>query len=156
MLGLLSDLPGAKLPDETGNVKKGIHTVRVQSRYTDTAGRIENSQVVVYAGRARTRGGRPGAAHPVLLDVRPRKERSRAAGLGQDALFTTKPEPAWVMIEQSLHAGHRVGWVTGDEAYGGNEYCERLWRIAASVTSSRRPVRPKCPPVQARSAPTPW
>ncbi|MFC8349870.1 transposase [Streptomyces sp. NPDC057280] len=39
--------------DETGDVKKGIHTVEVQRQYTGTAGRIENTQVainLVYAG----------------------------------------------------------------------------------------------------------
>ena len=34
--------------DETGDVKKGVHTVGVQRQYTGTAGRIENSQVAVY------------------------------------------------------------------------------------------------------------
>ncbi|MFJ7769616.1 transposase [Streptomyces sp. NPDC097107] len=44
--------------DETGDVQKGTHTVGVQRQYTGTAGRIENSQVVVYlvyAGCAGTR-----------------------------------------------------------------------------------------------------
>ncbi len=41
--------PGAVLViDETGDVKKGTHTVGVQRQYTGTAGRIENSQVAVY------------------------------------------------------------------------------------------------------------
>lgn len=31
--------------DETGDLKKGVHTVGVQRQYTGTAGRIENSQV---------------------------------------------------------------------------------------------------------------
>lgn len=34
--------------DETGDVKKGEHTVGVQRQYTGTAGRIENSQVGVF------------------------------------------------------------------------------------------------------------
>jgi SRSO17 transposase len=38
--------PGAVLVvDETGDVKKGTHTVGVQRQYTGTAGRIENAQV---------------------------------------------------------------------------------------------------------------
>lgn len=40
--------------DETGDVKKGTHTVGVQRQYTGTASRIENAQVtgyLVYAGR---------------------------------------------------------------------------------------------------------
>jgi SRSO17 transposase len=35
--------------DETGDVKKGVHTVGVQRQYSGTAGRIENTQVVVAA-----------------------------------------------------------------------------------------------------------
>lgn len=34
--------------DETGDVKKGRHSVGVQRQYTRTAGRIENAQVGVY------------------------------------------------------------------------------------------------------------
>lgn len=47
-------------------------------------------------------------------------DRCRAAGLGEDTGFATKPELARVMIERFLDAGHHVGWVTGDEVYGGN------------------------------------
>jgi len=41
--------PGAILVvDETGDVKKGVHSVGVQRQYSGTAGRVENSQVAVY------------------------------------------------------------------------------------------------------------
>ena len=33
--------------DETGDVKKGTHTVGVQRQYTSTAGRIATAQVAV-------------------------------------------------------------------------------------------------------------
>ena len=42
--------------DETGDVKKGVHTVGVQRQYTGTAGRIENAQVAVYLTYAGARG----------------------------------------------------------------------------------------------------
>ena len=42
--------------DETGDLKKGIHTVGVQRQYTGTAGRIENAQVGVYLVYAATAG----------------------------------------------------------------------------------------------------
>ena len=42
--------------DETGDVKKGLHSVGVQRQYTGTAGRIENSQVAVYLTYAAPRG----------------------------------------------------------------------------------------------------
>ena len=49
--------PGAILVvDETGDVKKGVHSVGVQRQYTGTAGRIENAQVAVYLTYAAPRG----------------------------------------------------------------------------------------------------
>ena len=42
--------------DETGDLKKGTHTVGVQRQYTGTAGRIENAQVAVYLTYATDRG----------------------------------------------------------------------------------------------------
>lgn len=43
----LRDEAAVLVVDETGDVKKGIHTVGVQRQYTGTAGRIENAQVAV-------------------------------------------------------------------------------------------------------------
>ncbi|GAA2287001.1 hypothetical protein GCM10010234_28390 [Streptomyces hawaiiensis] len=48
------------------------------------------------------------------------QERCRAAVLGEDVVFATKPELATHMIGRFLNAGHRVGWVAGNEVYGGN------------------------------------
>jgi SRSO17 transposase len=42
--------------DETGDTKKGIHSVGVQRQYSGTAGRIENSQVAVHLTYAAPRG----------------------------------------------------------------------------------------------------
>ncbi len=42
--------------DETGDVKKGVHSVGVQRQYSGTAGRVENSQVAVYLTYAAPRG----------------------------------------------------------------------------------------------------
>ncbi|MFD7447066.1 IS701 family transposase [Streptomyces sp. NPDC059909] len=117
----LHDEEAVLVVDETGDVKKGVHTVGVQRQYTGTAGRIENSQVAVYPVYAGARGH---AAVDRELYV-PRSwtcdpDRCRAAGLGEDIAFATKPELARTMIERFLDAGHRVGWVAGDEVYGGN------------------------------------
>jgi SRSO17 transposase len=43
----LGDADAVLVVDETGDVKKGVHTVGVQRRYTGTAGRIENARVAV-------------------------------------------------------------------------------------------------------------
>lgn len=117
----LHDEAAVLVVDETGDVKKGTHTVGVQRQYTGTAGRIENSQVAVYLVYAGARGH---AAVDRELYI-PRSwtcdpDRYQAAGLGEDTVFATKPQLARTMIERFLDAGHRVGWVAGDEVYGGN------------------------------------
>ena len=52
----LGDEGAVLVVDETGDVKKGTHTVGVQRQYTGTAGRIENSHVAVYLVYAGQRG----------------------------------------------------------------------------------------------------
>ena len=46
--------------------------------------------------------------------------RCRAAGLGEETVSATMPELAARMIGRFLDAGHHVGWIGGDEVYGGN------------------------------------
>lgn len=109
--------------DETGDLKKGTHTVGVQRQYTGTAGRIENSQVAVYLAYSTPRG------HTAIdreLYV-PRSwaddpDRCRAAGIPDNHAFATKPQLAARMIERTLDAGIPVDWVTGDEVYGDNPH----------------------------------
>ncbi|MGI5250576.1 IS701 family transposase [Actinacidiphila glaucinigra] len=117
----LRDQDAVLVVDETGDVKKGTHTVGVQRQYTGTAGRIENAQVAVYLVYAGRRGH---AAVDRELYI-PRSwtadpDRCRAAGLDKDIAFATKPELAARMIGRFLDAGHHVDWVAGDEVYGGN------------------------------------
>lgn len=52
----LHDEAAVLVVDETGDVKKGAHTVGVQRQCTGTAGRIENSQVAVCLVHADERG----------------------------------------------------------------------------------------------------
>jgi len=117
----LHDEGAVLVVDETGDVKKGTHTVGVQRQYTGTAGRIENAQVAVYLVYA---GLRVHAAVDRELYI-PRSwtrdpDRCRAAGPDEDTVFATKPELAARMIGRYLGAGHRAGWVAADEVYGGN------------------------------------
>ncbi|MFD5113021.1 IS701 family transposase [Streptomyces sp. NPDC058391] len=117
----LRDEGAVLVVDETGDVKKGTHTVGVQRQYTGTAGRIENAQVAVYLVYAGLRGH---AAVDRELYI-PRSwtrdpDRCRAAGLDEDTVFATKPELAARMIGRYLGAGHRAGRVAADEVYGGN------------------------------------
>ena len=109
---------GILVVDETGDLKKGRHTVGVQRQYTGTAGRIENAQVGVYVGYASRRGH-------AMVDRElylPRcwaedPDRCAAAGVPVDVGFATKPALARKMIERALDAGVPAGWVTADEVY---------------------------------------
>jgi SRSO17 transposase len=110
---------GLLIVDETGFLKKGVHSAGVKRQYSGTAGRVENSQVGVFLSYA----GEKGAA---LVDralyvpeewARDR-ERCRAAGIPDTVGFQTKPELARQMIGRVLDAGAPVGWVAGDEVYG--------------------------------------
>lgn len=105
--------------DETGDVKKGTHTVGVQRQYTGTAGRIENAQVGVFLTYATTAGH-------TLIDRElylPKSwtgdpARCVAAGVPEATAFATKTDLATRMIGRALEAGIPAGWVTGDEVYG--------------------------------------
>jgi SRSO17 transposase len=115
--------PGAVLAvDETGFLKKGRMSAAVARQYTGTAGRVENCQVGVFLAYVTPDGAR------ALIDRElyvPKKwaedrDRCRAAGIGDDVPFSTKPQLAKAMIGRALQAGVPFRWVTGDEAYGGN------------------------------------
>lgn len=105
--------------DETGDLKKGTHTVGVQRQYTGTAGRIENAQVAVYLTYATARGH-------ALIDralYLPRcwagdDARRAAGGIPADVEFATKPALARQMLTDALDAGVDASWVAGDEVYG--------------------------------------
>ncbi|GGW72558.1 transposase [Streptomyces xantholiticus] len=109
--------------DETGDLKKGTHTVGVQRQYTGTAGRIENSQVAVYLVYSTPAGH---AAIDRELYV-PRSwtddpDRCQAAGIPAEIGFATKPALATTLITRTLDAGIHAAWVTGDEVYGANPH----------------------------------
>lgn len=115
----LGDAGAVLVVDETGDLKKGSHTVGVQRQYTGTAGRIENSQVAVYLTYAADAGH-------ALIDralYLPKSwaedpDRRVEAGVPDDVEFATKPALAREMIVRALDGGAPAPWVAGDEAYG--------------------------------------
>ena len=115
--------PGAVLAvDETGFLKKGRMSAAVARQYTGTAGRVENCQVGVFLAYVAPGGARALIDRELYLPGKwaEDRERCRAAGIGDDVPFSTKPQLAKAMIGRALQAGVPFRWVTGDEAYGGN------------------------------------
>jgi SRSO17 transposase len=105
--------------DETGDVKKGVHTVGVQRQYTGTAGRIENAQVGVFLTCA-TAIGHTLIDRELYLPASwtDDPERCAAAGVPEGTVFATKTELARRMLVRALDGGVTASWVTGDEVYG--------------------------------------
>lgn len=123
----VGDRDGVMIVDETGFIKKGIHSAGVQRQYSGTAGRIENSQIGVflcYAGA----GGSAFIDRELYIPRQWMNDRSRceAAGMAQEVEFATKPQLARKMIERALDAGVPCGWIAGDEVYGGDRRL-RVW-----------------------------
>ncbi|MEV0611517.1 IS701 family transposase [Polymorphospora rubra] len=119
VVGRFGDPDAVLVPDETGDLKKGTHTVGVQRQYTGTAGRIENSQVGVFLAYA-SRHGHTLIDRRVYLPVSWTDDRDRcaAAGVPDEVEFATRCELAADMITAALDAGVPAGWAAADEAYG--------------------------------------
>lgn len=123
----IGDPDGVLVVDETGFLKKGVHSVGVARQYSGTAGRIENCQVGVFLAFA----GRYGQA---LIDRRlylpkvwaedaGRRER---AGVPADVAFATKPVIACEMIASALDAGVACSYVLADSVYGSDRRLRRM------------------------------
>jgi SRSO17 transposase len=115
--------PGAVLVvDETGFLKKGTMSAGVARMYTGTAGRVENCQVGVFLAYAAPDGSRALIDRELYLPQKwaGDRDRCRAAGIGDEVEFATKPQLAWQMIERAVAAGVPFAWVAGDEVYGQN------------------------------------
>src|SRR4051812_1303068 len=115
--------------DETGDVKKGVHSVGVQRQYSGTAGRIENVQVAVYLTYA-ARGGHALIDRALYLPRSWTQDRDRcaAAGVPDDIVFATKPALATGLIRRAVAAGVPAGWVAGGEVYGADPTLRRTAR----------------------------
>jgi SRSO17 transposase len=118
-VGALGDPDAVLILDETGFLKKGIHSAGVARQYTGTAGRIENAQVGVFLAYTSRHG-------TALIDralYLPREwtddpDRCEKAGIPEGTAFATKPRLAKAMLGRAFAAGVPAAWVTGDEVYG--------------------------------------
>ncbi|MGC4851794.1 IS701 family transposase [Micromonospora sp. DT15] len=138
---------GVLLIDETGDLKKGVHTVGVQRQYSGTAGKIENCQLAVHLSYASPAGH-------TLVDVALYLPKSWAddparrveAGVPDTVGFATKPQLARRLIDTALAGGLPCRWVAGDEAYGGDPHLaaalrdHRLGYVLAVACSHRVPT----------------
>ena len=118
---------GVLIVDETGFIKKGTRSAGVARQYTGTTGKIDNCQIGVFLAYA-TSAGRALIDRELYL---PRawtddRERARAAGIGDEVGFATKPELARSMLQRTLDAGVAAGWLTADELYGQDKRL-RVW-----------------------------
>jgi SRSO17 transposase len=122
----LGDPGGVLILDDTGDLKKGDHTVATQRQYTGTAGRVENAQVAVYLAYATARGSTL-VDREVYLPRAWTDDRARctAAGVPEHVRFATKITLGRRMLARALDAGVPAGWCTADEFYGGDQYLRR-------------------------------
>jgi SRSO17 transposase len=126
----LGEDDGVLILDETGFVKKGRSSVGVARQCSGTAGRIENSQIAVFAAYASSKGH-------VLVDRElylPKGwtedlDRCEAAGVPAERIAAgtvTEPRLAQAIIERVEASGLPFRWVTADAAYGSAKYL-RFW-----------------------------
>jgi SRSO17 transposase len=102
----LGDEGGVLIIDETGFLKKGKHSVGVARQYSGTAGRIENSQIGVFAAYA-SRFGHGLVDRQLYLPKAwcEDSQRCAKAGVPDDQAFATKPAIAREMVSRLLDKG---------------------------------------------------
>jgi SRSO17 transposase len=112
---------GVLVFDETGDIKKGNHTVGVARQYTGVTGQVENCQISVHAAYVSARG-------QALVDTElylPKAfalDPARCAEAGvppeRAGRVITKGELAVTMFHRAVAAAMPFGYVAGDEVYG--------------------------------------
>jgi SRSO17 transposase len=119
--------PGAVgVLDETGFLKKGVHSAGVARQYSGTAGRIENCQIGVFLAYATSRGQTLLDRELYLpADWTNDRERCRRAGVPEERRFATKPALGIQLLERTRAAGVTLAWVTGDCVYGDDRKLRR-------------------------------
>lgn len=123
----LGDADGVLVVDETGFVKKGTRSAGVARQYSGTAGRIENSQVGVFAAYA-SRYGHALVDRRLYLPKAWAEDRVRRAKahIPEDVLFATKPAMACEMIAAILDEGIPCAFVLADAVYGSDSRFRRM------------------------------
>jgi len=117
----LGDKRAVLVVDETGFLKKGIHSAGVARQYSGTAGRIENCQIGVFLVYATTETATFLDRELYLpKDWIQDRTRCQQAAVPSPVAFATKPQLAKAMIERAIGSAVPFSWVTGDSIYGGD------------------------------------
>jgi SRSO17 transposase len=127
VMASLADPAGVLVVDETGFLKKGMHSAGVARQYCGTAGRVENCQIGVFLGYASRLG-------QALIDRRlylPEvwagdAARGRLVQVPEQVAFATKPQIACELIAAALDAGVPCAWVLADALYGSDSRLRRM------------------------------
>jgi DDE superfamily endonuclease len=125
--------------DETGDLKKGSHTVGGQRRYTGPAGKVDNAQVAVdltSATLGRARGDRPRAVPAPGLDRRSRTPPGRRCP--RPGRLRPQPELARVMLARALAARVPAGWGGPMRSPAPARRCAAGWRAASCPCAGRQ------------------
>lgn len=109
----------AWIVDETGFVKKGIHSVGVTRQYCGRVGKTENCQVAVSLSVATATGSLPIAWRLYLPEEWANDlVRRRKVDVPKEVQFQTKPQIALAQIQQAVEDKVPPGVVLADEVYG--------------------------------------
>jgi len=109
----------AWIVDDTGFVKKGIHSVGVTRQYCGQVGKQENCRVAVSLSVATHTASLPVAWHLYLPEVWANdRGRRREAGVPDEIAFETKPAIALKQIRAAVAADLPRAPVLADAAYG--------------------------------------
>jgi len=123
----LGDPDGVLVVDETGFLKKGVHSVGVGRQYSGTAGRIENCQIGVFASYASRWGHALIDRQLYLPKAWANDPERRAKGhVPEDVAFATKPAIACKMVARLLDEGAPCAFVLADAVYGSDHRFRRM------------------------------
>jgi SRSO17 transposase len=105
--------------DDTGFVKKGMHSVGVTRQYCGQIGKQENCRVGVSLSFSTAEASLPIAWRLYLPEVWAQdKKRRKATGVPQEIRFQTKPEIALQQIRTAVDREMPMAPVLADAAYG--------------------------------------
>lgn len=107
--------------DESGFAKKGKKSVGVARQWNGRLGKVDNSQVGVFAALSNAQGAGSLVDTRLYLPEEWTKDPQRCDGakIPKDKREgLTKPQLAWEMIEAAQSNGLRFGWVGLDSLYG--------------------------------------